>query len=203
MFFRGWKGSSMPDDLRRHGGSGRPSSGGGPGLVRIAAPLHPIFVHFSIALTGASLGFDLAGAVLDHASLATAGWWNLAAAAIVTPATIVTGIISRARLPMEEGSARSYMRAHTALGPIFFGALLLMTIWRAALWDRAATVPWTYLAAMVGLIGIMVVQGYLGGELVYRFGAEVQGRFRQLSTEPRSAATDAAAERPARDAGGP
>jgi uncharacterized membrane protein len=192
----------MPDDLRRHGGSRPPSMGGGLGLGRIAAPLHPIFVHFSIALTGASLGFDLAGVLLGQASLAATGWWNLAAAAIVTPGTIVTGIVSRVRLPMEEGAARSYLRAHMALGPIFFGALLLMTIWRAALWDRAATVPWTYLAAMVGLICVMAVQGYLGGELVYRFGAEVRGRFRQLATEPRGTVTGAAAARSSRDPSG-
>ncbi len=191
----------MPDVLRRHGGGGRLSVGGAAGAVgsvRIAAPLHPIFVHFSIALTGASFGFDLAGVLLGHASLATAGWWTLAAAAIVTPGTIVTGIVSRLRLPMEEGPARSYLRAHMALGPVFFGVLLSMTAWRAALWERAATVPWMYLSAMGGLVCVMAVQGYLGGELVYRFGAEVQGRFRELPTEPPGVAAGTAPAPPPR-----
>jgi uncharacterized membrane protein len=146
----------------------------------IVAPFHPIFVHFSIALTAASFAFDLAGVVLGVASLATAGWWTLAASALATPVTIITGIVSRLRLPMEEGPARSYLRAHMALGPIFFGALLVMVFWRAQSWTRMEAPPWTYLAAMGGLIILMTVQGYLGGELVYRFGAEVRGRFREL-----------------------
>jgi uncharacterized membrane protein len=146
----------------------------------IVAPFHPIFVHFSIALTGVSFAFDLASVVLDTTSLATAGWWTLAVSALVTPGTIVTGIVSRLRLPMEEGPARSYLRAHMALGPIFFGGLLVMAIWRAAFWTRMEAPRWTYLAAMAGLVIVMTIQGYLGGELVYRFGAEVRGRFREL-----------------------
>ena len=71
-----------------------------------------------------------------------------------------------------------------ALGPIFLGILLAMTAWRASLWDRGVAPSWIYIAAMAGLICIMTVQGYLGGELVYRFAAEVEGRFTPLPTEP-------------------
>lgn len=147
------------------------------------APLHPIFVHFSIALTGASFGFDVAGALLDRPSLAAAGWWTIAVSTVATLGTIATGVLSRLRLPMGEGPARQYLRAHMALGPIFFGLLLAASIWRAALWERAAAVPWTYLAAVGGLVLVMTVQGYLGGELVYRYGAEVHGRYRALPIE--------------------
>jgi uncharacterized membrane protein len=150
----------------------------------LAAPMHPIFVHFSIALTAASLAFDTIGAIAMAPSLATAAWWSLATSTIATVGTIATGIISRLRLPMEEGPARSYLRAHMALGPIFLGLLLAMTVWRATLRERATGVPWMYLAALGGVVGVMAVQGYLGGELVYRFGAEVRGHFRPLPTEP-------------------
>jgi hypothetical protein len=40
---------------------------------------------------------------------------------------------------------------------------------------------------MAGLAIMMTIQGYLGGELVYRFGAEVRGRFPELpSARPES-----------------
>lgn len=172
-----------------------------PGLI--VAPFHPIFVHFSIALTAASLAFDLASIVLDLDSLATAGWWALAASALATPGTIITGLVSRLRLPMEEGPARSYLRAHMALGPIFFGALLVMVVWRAELWEQADALPWTYLAAMAGLVVLMTVQGYLGGELVYRFGAEVRGGFRELPSALPERAPRAAASPPTRDDSAP
>jgi hypothetical protein len=64
-------------------------------------------------------------------------------------------------------------------------------------------VTWWYLAAMAGVMLVMVAQGYLGGELVYRYGAEVKFRYRKLAgrTEPfpRSAVSRrAAAEEPTR-----
>jgi uncharacterized membrane protein len=150
---------------------------------RVAAPLHAILVHFSIALTSASFGFDLAGRLLDRSSLASAGWWSLAAASLLSAGTVASGISSRLRLPIEEGPARSTLRAHMALGPLFFGLLLAACSWRAVLWEHGARVPWGYLIAMGGVLLVVAVQGYLGGELVYRYGAAVQGRFRALPIE--------------------
>src|SRR5918995_2379024 len=94
------------------------------GRFRLDAPMHPIFVHFTIGLTGASFAFHVLHLLLGVRSLAEAGWWTLAGAIVVTPATIVSGITSRLRLPVEEGEARSILRTHMALGPLFFGALL-------------------------------------------------------------------------------
>lgn len=190
----------MPEDLRRPDGAGaRAESLTGSRLI--VAPFHPILVHFSIALTGASFAFDLAALVLEQPQLGIVGWWTLAASALATPGTIITGFVSRLRLPMEEGPARSYLRAHMALGPVFLGVLLSMTVWRGALWQRAADIPWTYLAAMGGVICIMTVQGYLGGELVYRFGAEVRGRYSPLPVEPRPVEPGTAAGRAHRSEG--
>ena len=48
----------------------------------------------------------------------------------------------------------------------------------------------------------LAVQGYLGGELVYRYGAEVRGRYRRLPTESSATRNEdtAAPARPAREA---
>jgi uncharacterized membrane protein len=154
--------------------------------LSLAAPLHAIFVHFSIALTSASVAFDVAAAFLGQRMLAEAGWWTLAASTAITVGTIATGISSRLRLPMEEGPARAYLRSHMALGPIVFGLLLAMTVWRAELWERGRMTPWAYIVAAVALLLALAVQGYLGGELVYRFGANVRSRFRRLPSEPQS-----------------
>jgi uncharacterized membrane protein len=151
--------------------------------VELSAPLHPILVHFTIALTSASLAFDLIARIFNVASLTDAAWWSIAASAILTVATIITGLTSRIGLPVEEGEARSYLRAHVALGPFFFGLLAALTIWRADIWNDGRMVPWSYLAAVVGLVVVMTLQGFLGGELVYRYGMEVRGRYRSLPVQ--------------------
>lgn len=160
-------------------------------IARLHAPLHAIFAHFTIALTASSLAFDVGAAVFRAVSLAAAGWWTLAAASILTLLTLGSGVSSRLRLPMEEGEARSFLRTHMALGPTFYGLLLAATVWRAVLWERATPIPIAYLGAMATVVLVMVFQGYLGGELVYRFGAEVTGRYRRLP----SAVEEAPAEK--------
>jgi uncharacterized membrane protein len=153
----------------------------------LAAPLHPIFTHFTIALTASSLAFDAFGRLFGVSSLSAAGWWTIATAVPVTVGTLATGVTSRVRLPMEEGEARAWLRAHAALGPSFFGGLVAVVLWRASLWADGESVPWSYLGAMVALVLLMTVQGYLGGELVYRLGAEVQGQYARLPSARREA----------------
>ena len=157
------------------------------GPIVLSAPLHPIFVHFTIALTAASFALDLVGCVLGQSangpSTGPAALWALGAAAIVTVGTLVTGVLSRMRAPVGNGSAHSYLRVHMALGPLFFGLLLVAFTWRCTLYNSVSVVPWSYLVLVAAVCAIMTVQGYLGGELVYRFGTAVEGRYRALPIE--------------------
>jgi uncharacterized membrane protein len=149
-------------------------------LFKMGAPTHPIFVHFTIALTASSLIFDALGFFFNKASLTAAGGWTLVGSALMTLMTLSTGLTSSTRAPVEEGEARSFLRAHMALGLIFYGLLVAVTLWRLALWQDGAGVTWLYLAAMAVVSLVMTVQGYLGGELVYRYGVEVEQAYREL-----------------------
>lgn len=149
-------------------------------LLKMGAPMHPIFVHFTIALTSTSLIFDVLGFWFDRASLVNAGAWTLVGATVTTLITILTGLTSAMRAPIEEGEARSFLRAHMALGLVFYGLLMAMTFWRLSLWQNGRGVSWIYLALMAVVSLVMTLQGYLGGELVYRYGVEVELSHRQL-----------------------
>src|ERR671928_1929119 len=166
-------------------------------LFKMGAPMHPIFVHFTIALTSASLVFDALGFFFGKASLTAAGGWTLVGSALMTLATLSTGLTSATRAPVEEGEARSFLRAHMALGFIFYGLLVAIFFWRISLWQSGQSVSWLYLAALAFVSLVMTVQGYLGGELVYRYGVEVEQAYRELperaaeSTPPPLAAPSA------------
>lgn len=150
------------------------------GLLKFGAPLHPISVHFTIALTASSLAFDALGFFLGADSPAAAGVWSLAGSAVMTLITIATGLTSAMRAPVEEGEARSFLRAHMALGVAFYGLLLGLAAWRFSLWQGGSGVGWLYLAAAGAVSLVMAAQGYLGGELVYRYGVEVERAHRLL-----------------------
>ncbi len=167
------------------------------GLIKMGAPMHPIFVHFTIALTSASLIFDALGFFSSRASLTAAGGWTLVGSALMTLATLSTGLTSSTRAPVEEGEARSFLRAHMALGFIFYGLLVAIFFWRVSLWQSGQSVSWVYLVALAFVSLVMTAQGYLGGELVYRYGVEVEQTYRELpereaeTTPPPLAATSA------------
>lgn len=164
-------------------------------LFKLGAPMHPIFVHFTIALTSVSLVFDALGFFLGKTSLTNAGGWTLLGSAVMTLMTISTGLTSSTRAPIEEGEARSFLRAHMALGLIFFGLLVAITFWRVSLWQKGQGVSWLYLISLAVVSLVMSMQGYLGGELVYRYGVEVEQAHRELperdarSEPPRLAAS--------------
>ena len=124
--------------------------------------------------------------------------------ALMTLMTISTGLTSSTRAPVEEGEARSFLRAHMALGFIFYGLLVAIFFWRISLWQGGQSVSWLYLAALAFVSLVMTVQGYLGGELVYRYGVEVEQAYRELpereadSTPPPLVAEPARAAAPKR-----
>jgi uncharacterized membrane protein len=149
-------------------------------LVKMGAPMHPIFVHFTIALTSASLVFDALGFFFNKPSLMATGGWTLVGSTVMTFLTIWTGLTSATRAPVEEGEARSFLRAHMAVGLIFYGLLVAVTFWRVSLWQSERGVSWLYLASLAVVSLVMTIQGYLGGELVYRYGVEVEQAHREL-----------------------
>lgn len=148
-------------------------------VAAMSAPMHPILVHFTIALTAAALVFDAIW-LLGGTAVGDVGWWLVLSAAIVTPLTVATGVVSRLRVPVEEGEARSFLRAHMALGPIFLGLLIAATVWRATLWETGLGPTVGYVVVLALVNAVMGLQGYLGGELVYRYGVEVEGTYRKL-----------------------
>src|SRR5215211_1515838 len=128
-------------------------------LVKMGAPMHPIFVHFTIALTSASLVFDALGFFFSKSSLTAAGAWTLVGSAVMTLVTISTGLTSATRAPVEEGEARSFLRAHMALGLIFYGLLVAVTFWRVSLWQDGRGVSWLYLVSLALGSLVMTIQG--------------------------------------------
>lgn len=164
-------------------------------LIKMGAPMHPIFVHFTIALTSASLIFDALGFWFGKASLTAAGGWTLVGSGVITFITLSTGLTSATRAAIEEGEARSFLRAHMAIGLIFYGLLIGVMLWRLSIWQGGRGVSWLYLISLALVSLVMTIQGYLGGELVYRYGVEVEQAYRELpvrdakSASPQPAAT--------------
>ncbi|HAM41688.1 MAG TPA: hypothetical protein DDX89_08000 [Candidatus Omnitrophica bacterium] len=132
--------------------------------------LHPLLVHFPIALLLTAAGLDLLALLLKRPSLHCLALWNLALGTVGAGAAVLSG------LQAEDVAKHSFeiwqvMELHQRLG---FSTLALGAIsvsWRIAKQDRLT--PRARLVTMLletALVGTLSWGAYLGGRLVYELG---------------------------------
>ena len=137
------------------------------------APLHPAFVHFPIALVVTSFISDLLGRVFNKASLRAAGFWSLIGALIFGAITATTGYYDMTRTRGVLGDTARYVDFHEYAGFILIGAVVVLALWRI-LYARKDLMPgFAYLIAAALVMGMVLFQGWYGGEMVYSQGAGV------------------------------
>ena len=78
-------------------------------------PIHPIFVHFPIALLALSVAADFAAFFADVESLRSTGWWSLLGAAIGGIFTALAGLYDMRRADMME-EVRERVHRHMKVG---------------------------------------------------------------------------------------
>jgi uncharacterized membrane protein len=138
--------------------------------------LHPISVHFAIALFVIAVLLDVVGLIARKREYQRAAWINLAIAAFATVAAITLGF--SAELALRPTHAMHQMLdVHKQLAFASLGAVLLLAAWRYALHgnlprNTAALV--LYVGISLAAVGAMTGAGYYGGEMVYGQGAGVR-----------------------------
>ncbi|HXZ24586.1 MAG TPA: DUF2231 domain-containing protein [Nitrospiria bacterium] len=137
-------------------------------------PLHPLTVHFPIALLFTSVFFDLLGMLTDNNNFRQTGWWLLILGLI--GGTVAAGIGMWTEEQIEAmGVPEAAVDRHEAFAVttmIVFAVLAVIRWWRRGRWSARDRV--VYLSvAMAGLL-LLGITGFYGGELVYRYGAGVQ-----------------------------
>lgn len=131
--------------------------------------LHPIFVHFPVALLPVAVVCDLLGRLTGRASLAHAGWWALLFATLAAPVTAATGWYWLWNMGDMD---HAEMRVHQWLGTALPLLLILLAFWRYRIHMSNRRCSWPYLATLIAALIAVTVQGHLGG--LMSFGEENQ-----------------------------
>lgn len=140
-------------------------------------PLHPRFVHFPIALL--VTGSVLALAYLlgwRRPALAATTWLLVLLGWISLFLAVVTGLIDQNSAP-QDPEIRSLLSIHTALG------FALIAVYGLMLYERlrspdALDLPamrWRLIVLAALGLALVVVDGWVGGTLVYKYGVGVVG----------------------------
>lgn len=127
---------------------------------------HVVLIHFPIALFTAAVAFDYLAFWTKSRSLASAAYFNLLAAALVSIPTVVTGVLAW-KWALEGQRLKGILLEHLVLG--LASAILIWIVswmhWRAR--QRADTTALPILRFVIEFVGLalITVTGHLGGFL--------------------------------------
>ena len=132
--------------------------------------IHPIVVHFVIAMSVISVIFDLAGVLLRKPNLFEVSFWNLLFATVAIFVAIFFGQVE-AGLAQPFGLASEILNLHSTLGWSLAGVLAVLSGWRYVVRGRdPRALPLPFLAAGGVLIGLVALQVSLGNALIWTYG---------------------------------
>ena len=138
-------------------------------------PIHPIIVHFPIALLCASVAFDVLARRWPTGSFRDTSLYCLLAGVLSAALAVVTGGMEE-ELAERAGAPESVLELHESLGTVTLVVFVVLLGWRFAMqWGWVKDIP--SLTLGLGAIGIVMLAltGYWGGELVYTYGIGVKG----------------------------
>ncbi|MBD2424208.1 DUF2231 domain-containing protein [Cyanobium sp. FACHB-13342] len=132
--------------------------------------LHPIVVHFVIAMGLITFVFDLIGVLTRRSALFEVSFWNLLFATAAIFVAIIFGQVE-AGLANPYGASRDILNLHSTIGWSLAGVLSLMSGWRYVIRSKdPQQLPLAFLGAGGLLAALIVVQVTLGNQLIWVYG---------------------------------
>lgn len=137
-------------------------------------PIHPIVVHFVIAMVFFSFFCDVVGYFTHKHHLFEVSFWNLLVASITILVAVLFGQFE-AGLAQPYAAAKPVLDLHTITGWALSAILVIVTAWRFVLRRRdPLRVSPMYLGAATVLSSLVLFQTILGSRLVWVYGLHVQ-----------------------------
>jgi uncharacterized membrane protein len=137
-------------------------------------PFHPILVTIPIGAWASSLVFDIATRVNDGGSrpLTDAAYWLIAIGLIGAVTAALFGLMDLLRIPRGTRALRVGL-THLALNLSVVGLYIGNFFWRHGSYYESAKVMGGQIALSAVAIGLLLISGWLGGMLSYRYGVRV------------------------------
>ena len=137
-------------------------------------PLHPIIVHFVIAMVFFSFFCDVVGYLTRNHRLFEVSFWNMFVASVSIFLAVIFGQFE-AGLAQPYQAAKSVLDLHTITGWSLSAIVVAITAWRFVIRNRdPLRVPPVYLGVAMFLSCLVFFQMYLGSKLVWVYGLHVE-----------------------------
>jgi len=137
-------------------------------------PIHPMMVHYTIALLSMGLLCDLLASITKNESMKNAAWWDLLFGFFAIIVTVLTGLLAERSVPHTH-AAHDILEIHETLGFTALGIFAVLLLWRILIGVNIFT-KFAVFSTVLWLIGVGVIfaGGYYGGKMVYEYGVGVK-----------------------------
>lgn len=137
-------------------------------------PLHPILVHFVIAMVLFAFCCDVIGYFNRNPKLFEVSFWNMVVASVAIFFAIIAGQFEAGLAPTYP-AVEGVLTRHQLLGWSLSAIVVLVTAWKFIVRSRSLfRVPPAYLGAAAFLVILVCLQTYLGSQLVWQYGLHVK-----------------------------
>ncbi|VAW36661.1 hypothetical protein MNBD_DELTA02-649 [hydrothermal vent metagenome] len=144
-----------------------------PGIAEMKN-IHPVFVHFPIALLNGFLLMEVLGAITDKESLRSAATWMLYLGTLGAIVTVITGLVASGSVE-HGGGVHELMLDHRNHGLGVLALAIILSIWRLAVSARFSTKSRiAHFILAVIMVGNMTIGADMGGLMVYKYGVSVK-----------------------------
>lgn len=136
--------------------------------------LHPLFVHFPVALLTTSLFFFAVAIIFRSSNWETAGRFTLYTGTAGALLAVLTGLVAYNSVPHME-NVHEIMLAHQRGGYFILGGSIVLSLWRLIQRDLLLSrVKWFFLIGMFILNFTLAASGDLGAQMVFLYGVGVK-----------------------------
>ncbi len=139
-------------------------------MLETLTPFHPRVVHFPIALSIVGALFIVIGLLRRQERWTGYGQLSLLLGWVGVMVAVVTGLIDQASAP-QDAAVAAVINQHITAGIALVIAVGLALYWplrNKKLWSTPAR--WGYIALLLAIVALVLIEGWLGGKLVYQFG---------------------------------
>ena len=143
-----------------------------PGFADMAN-IHPLIVHFPIAMLTSFLILELFATVTKNERVHIASSWMLYVGTLGALATVVAGFLAASTV--SHGSAvHEIIGSHKQLGLSVLGLSVILTVWRLVSRERLSGMALALnITLAVIMVGLLTMGADLGGQMVYKYGVGV------------------------------
>ncbi|MCK9608105.1 MAG: DUF2231 domain-containing protein [Methylomonas sp.] len=136
--------------------------------------LHPMFVHFPIALLPLFFLLDVIGTLANKPDWQRVAGWFLYIGALFAGFTVAAGLIAAGEVA-HGGDVHEIMENHEHLGISVFALATILAVWRWAAKGRVSGPANTlYLICAAILAVLLLLTADFGGLMVYKYGVAVE-----------------------------